>query len=408
MRIAVLTSSYPRFEGDGTAPFVQSLCEHLEKLGNEIEVLAPFDVAVESSYQQKFPVHRYRYIWPDGLHMMGHARSLEADVRLRPLVFVLLPFFLMGAIVNLLRLTQRQQTELIHVHWVVPNGPIAALVAALRKIPFVVSLHGSDMFIAQKNALFRWVARWVFQRACAVTVCSKNLQKAAVELGAPFEPELVIWGADPQRFVPMSKNPEWLQNLDLGKNDRIVITLGRLVPKKGFEVLLRAWAIICADMPDTHLVIGGEGPLLKPLTKIAADLGLTDQVRFAGRVPWDQVPDFLSIGTLYVLPSVQGNEGNVDGLPTVLLEAMGCGLPVIASDIAGIPEAITQDQNGLLVPAGDVDALALTVRDLLMDAHKRKRLGLAARQSVETNLNWDNVALTYTRIFDDVLERFPE
>lgn len=408
MRVTVLTSSFPRFQGDGTAPFVQSICEHLAKLGHDIEVVAPFDAAADLSYRQNFPVHRFRYIWPEGLHIMGHARSLESDVRLRPLAYVLLPFFFIAAYWNFLRVTKKQQTELIHVHWVLPNGPVAALAAAWRQVPFVVSLHGSDMYVAQKNELFRRVARWVFRRASAVTVCSPNLQLAATKVGTPHKPTLILWGADPQRFMPQPKNQDWLHKLGIEKNDLIVIALGRLVHKKGFDILLRAWMEIFAEQYEARLVIGGEGPLLQPLKDLAKEVGIADRVIFAERIPWNQVPEFFSIGDLFVLPSAQDEQGNIDGLPTVLLEAMSCGLPVIASEIAGIPEVITHGYNGHLVPPSDAKALANTIANLLQNSATRERLSQAARQSVVESFNWDCVAKTFSQIFDDTLARIPE
>lgn len=402
MRIAVLTSSYPRFEGDGTAPFVQSLCEHLAKLGHDIEVVAPFDAAVDPSYRQDFPVHRFRYIWPKGLHIMGHARAMHADVRLRPLAIVLLPLFLISAFGALNRTIKTLNPDLIHVHWVLPNGPVAALAAALHRIPFVVSTHGSDMYLAQKSCLFGALARQVLRRAARVTACSQGLQRAAMEIGAHQEPHLIPWGADPHRFTPMAKDSNWLQRLNLNKDETIVIALGRLVPKKGFAVLLRAWAFVTQHFPKSVLVIGGDGPLKEELAQQAMQMNISHRVRFPGRIPWNQVPRFLSVGDLFVLPSVHDQHGNVDGLPTVLLEAMSCGLPVIASQIAGMPEVIIQNQNGVLVPTGDERAIAAAVIRLLSNDHELTKLGRGARSAVVSQHNWEGVAGAFTQIFDDI------
>ena len=382
MRIAVLTSSYPRFPGDGAAPFVQSISEHLAGLGHAVEVVAPYDPAVVASDTAgptagSLRVHRFRYVWPARLHIMGHARAMEADVRLRPLSLLLLPLFLAAAFLTLWRVTGRQKSQAIHVHWVVPNGPVAACVAALRRIPFVISLHGSDIFFARRNRLFGAVAGWVFRRAGGVTACSPELRDGALALGAR-QVQLLAWGADPQVFHPQRRSTAYRQasGWESGPQEAVVVTaLGRLVHKKGFD----------------RLVIGGDGPLRMALEVQAQQLGLQGRVSFAGRIPWDQVPKFLASSDVFVLPSVRDAQGNMDGLPTVLLEAMGCGLAVVASRLGGIPLVIEDGQNGLLIPPDDVPALENALEKVLQPA-ARQALADAAQRSVEQTFNWANVA----------------
>ena len=223
MNIVILTSSYPRFPGDGTAPFIQSIAENLAKLGHKVEVVAPYDPEVTapptprsrgeqmgyggSGESSRIMVHRFGYIWPRRWHIMGHAKSLRADVSLQPQVYLLLPFFLLAALIKLLYVSRGHETQLIHVNWVLPNGPVAAAVSAILGIPFVVSLHGSDMYVAQSKPIFSLVARWIFRRADAVTACSRELLHAAKRLGAPEESHLLAWGADPEKFHPKPPQP---------------------------------------------------------------------------------------------------------------------------------------------------------------------------------------------------------
>ena len=393
MRIAVLTSSYPRFFGDGTAPFVYSITNSMAKLGHEVEVVAPYDPAVQSSKNNDVRVHRFRYIWPERLHIMGHARALNADVRLRPLAILLLPLFLISAFITLMRVTSHQKSQIIHVHWVIPNGLVAACVAAIRNIPFVISLHGSDIFVARRNPLFGAVACWVFRRAAAVTACSADLQQAAIALGAPEETLLLAWGADPLLFHPDRGRSNEVRRAVAGDPTKVIlVTLGRLVPKKGFGVLLASLPKVIERYPQVRLVIGGDGPLKQELFDQASELGLADCVTFIGQVPWDQVPGFLAAADIFVLPSVRDHYGNVDGLPTVLPEAMGCGTSIISSDIGGARLIIEHDRNGLLVPSDDPQALSEAILVLVGDPDKRHSLGIAARQSVVERFNWDTVA----------------
>jgi ubiquinone/menaquinone biosynthesis C-methylase UbiE len=182
----------------------------------------------------------------------------------------------------------------------------------------------------------------------------------------------------------------------------MIVALGRMVPKKGFDRLLEAWAQIGDDYPRARLCIGGNGPLLETLRNEVENLGIDGQTDLPGRIPWDHAPDFLAAADLFVLPSNRDRAGNIDGLPTVLLEAMSSGLPVVASDLGGIPLVVEDGANGYLIPPGDVDALAQRLHTLLKDPSERERLGKAARASVVESFNWDNVARRLTKIFADV------
>jgi glycosyltransferase involved in cell wall biosynthesis len=400
LKIAVVTSSYPRFPGDGTAPFVKSICEHLTKLGHEVAVVAPHDPAVKPMAFGEVKLIRFRYAWPERLHIMGHARALERDVRLRPLaLFMLLPF-LVASFLALMRLTGQQKSQVIHAHWVIPNGLVAAWVAKLRRIPFIVSLHGSDIFTAKRNPLFGAVAHWIFARAAGVTACSQDLRQSAIELGASEKTLLLPWGADPEIFRP---DPSSAGKMSAQNPTISIVALGRFVDKKGFTHLLEAMPSVTAQCPNTHLVLGGDGPLKDELIRRAKQLQISDHVAYPGSIPWDKVPGFLAKADIFVLPSIRDARGNVDGLPTVLLEAMSSGVAVVASNIGGVSLVIRHAENGILVPPGDVAALAGAILGLATDIEMRKALGNAARQSVLERFNWHNVAVQISGLLEEAV-----
>lgn len=391
MRIAVLTSSYPRYPGDGTAPFVQSIAEALVKLGHSVEVVAPYDPDVVSGGVGPIRVNRFKYWLVNKQHIMGHGRALEADMHLHPLALLLLPLYLVAATIALWRVTIRQRSEAIHVHWVLPNGPAAALVARWRRLPLLVSLHGSDIFLAGKNRWFGRAARWVFSQSDAVTACSQELRDRALVLGAPPTTELLAWGADPEIFKP-SEDRNALHK-KYGIEEAIVITaLGRLVYKKGFDILLKSLPDVCHNRTQAQAIIGGDGPIRDDLKGLAETLGITSSITFLGRVPWNEVPDLLAATDIFVLPSVRDPAGNLDGLPTVLLEALGSGCAVIASDIGGVPLVLRDHENGLLVAPGSVSELTDALQTLVNDPALRAQLGVAGRSSVINQFNWQVVA----------------
>src|SRR3990172_5188355 len=404
MKIAFITSSYPRFPGDGTAPFIMSIAEHFARFGHDVEVVAPYDVAARPMPSSGVKVHRFRYVWPDSWHIMGHARSLREDVRLRPSAFLLLPFFLTASLITLWRVTGAQKTQLIYAHWAIPNGLPAAIVARVRHLPLVISLHGSDMFVARRNPLFRAVTRWIFKGTTAVTACSPDLRGTAMSPGAPASTTLLAWGADPTTFKPSLRSGDVRRSLAASPGTVLVAFLGRLVPKKGVEVLLRALPPVLANHPQAKVVIAGDGPCMAELVALAKELKIDDRVTFPGRVSWERAPAFHAAADIFVQPSVRDLQGNQDGLPTVLLEAMSSGTAVVASRLGGIPLVIDDNANGLLVPPGNVVALSEALDRLVTDESERHRLGMGARASVERSFNWRSVALKLEAMFVEAID----
>jgi glycosyltransferase involved in cell wall biosynthesis len=330
---------------------------------------------------------------------MGHGHSLLADVRIAPLAYFLLPLYLIAGTRELIRLTQEQSSDVIHVHWVLPNGLIAAWVSAYRNIPFIVSLHGSDVYLARKYRLFGAVARYIFEKASGLTACSPELLDAAIQLGAPPNSILLPYGVDPEKFHPRFRDITLREKYGQ-PGEILLISAGRLVHKKGFDTLVSAMPDIIKEFPNVRLLIAGEGPLKHNLIQQAATLGVNNKVRFIGNLPWDQIPAFMASADIFILPSVKDRFGNVDGLPNVLLEAMSSGTAVISSDIPGAMILVRNGINGISYHAGDVQDLCKSVIRLLKNPQERNRLATNARKLIEEEFTWEIVGkklATYIR-----------
>jgi glycosyltransferase involved in cell wall biosynthesis len=334
---------------------------------------------------------------------MGHGRSLAGDTRLKPSTLVLLPFFLLAQFWSAFRVARKQQAQIIHAHWVLPNGLVGAWVARILGIPLAISLHGSDIFVAQGTRAFGRVAGWVFRQAAVVTACSEDLRQGALGLGAtPQKVHLEPWGADPRRFSP-DVQPLDGSRFGLNQDTVILIALGRIVAKKGFNILVQALPTVLERNPQVQLLIGGDGDQREVLVELAAKLGVRGHVHLPGQISWDNVPAFLAMGDIFVLPSVRDAAGNVDGLPTVLLEALALGKPVVATRIGGVPLVIEDGMNGILCPPGDTHALTEAISTLLGDTALQARLREAARISVEEQFNWSEVARRFATLFEAVI-----
>lgn len=400
MRICMIASSYPRFPGDGAARFNHSIAEALVKLGHEVHVLVPHHPRIRP-LNSAVQIHPFRYIWPDRLAIMGYAQAMESDRRLRPLAYLLAPLYFAAAMAAVWRLTRQIPFDVIHAHWVIPNGPPAALVARSRRCPLIISLHGSDIHTARRHRLLGWVAGCTLRQARAITACSPDLAEGACRLGvSPERVHLVIWGADPAAFAETTGEATMLRRrLQLEDKAPVILTLGRLVRKKGVGYLVRAVPRIRSQYPDARVVIVGDGPERPELERLTTELGVMDSVLFAGEADWQDIPSFLSLCAIFVAPSVTDEDGNVDGLPTTILEAMAAERPVVASRLAGIPLAVTHEQSGLLVPPGSPEALADAIARLLGSPTLRRDYGKAGRNRVETQLNWRRVAQDLLRLY---------
>ena len=402
MRIVVLTSSYPRFHGDGTAPFVMSISEALTNLGHTVHVVAPYDTLVDENFTSSIPVKRFKYIWPKKFHIMGHARSLKADVKLRSSSLFLLPFFTFASIINLIKECRILDAQIIHAHWVLPNGFAAAIASKILGIPFIISLHGSDIFTAGKNFLFRAVARWTFEQSSFVTACSQELCDRAKQINKNINIEVIPWGADPEKFKPLIDKNKIREKYGWSPDEIIISTLGRMVYKKGFSKLFRIAPSVVSDDIKVRIVIGGSGPIENELKEKAAQMKLSEIISFPGRIPWNEVPKFLAASDIFVLPSQRDEAGNLDGLPTVLLEAMACGLPCVASDVGGV-SLVINNENGFLVHPSDIDQLLSRILVLIQNGTLRQEMSIAARESILLKYNWENVAKNFEKIMSEII-----
>jgi glycosyltransferase involved in cell wall biosynthesis len=254
--------------------------------------------------------------------------------------------------------------------------------------------------MAQQNWLFQSVAHSIFKGSSAVTTCSQELRQVAIALGAPENTSLLAWGADPNIFHPALRPLDKYRSFGWKQSDLVIGALGRMVYKKGFTILIKALPEIVSLYPHVKLVIGGDGFLYEEIINEAYRLGISNHVFFMGRIPWNRVQEFLASVDIFVLPSIKDQFGNVDGLPTVLLEAMSCGISVIASDIGGVEMVIENGRNGLLVPPGDIPSLVYAIDFLIENPEKRQELGQAARHAIEEEFNWNSVVHRLIGIFE--------
>lgn len=395
MRVAVLAHSFPRFPADTHGPFVQHLSEALARRGHRVHVLVPYDPELRREREGPLQVESFRYVKPDRWHRLGYSRTLERDVRLKLVAYLQAPLYFAFAERALRRLVRREGIELIHAHWILPNGFVASRVAAATGVPYCVTLHGSDVFMAERNPLFGLLDRRALAGAAHVTSCSGELRERLLEVAGREHGGKVLLVPNGTDLVPAAAGGPGPARAGGPR----VVAVGRMVDKKGFDYLLEAAPAVLERFPGAEIVFGGGGALLPELRDRAERLGLAGRVRFTGPLDHRAVLSLMATADVFVMPSVRDPRGNVDGLPIVVLEAMAAGKPVVATDVSGMRLAVADGETGRLVPERDPAALAGAVSELLESPERAAEMGRAGRLRVEKELNWEAVAAIHDRLY---------
>jgi glycosyltransferase involved in cell wall biosynthesis len=267
-------------------------------------------------------------------------------------------------------LNRTSPIHLIHAHAALPCGEAAMQLAEAMGIPFLVSVHGLDVFADRQAGI--WFGRWTNRRSLRVyqqakrIVCISSKVREMLPPELRFKAQVISNGVDAEAFRPGCAESSRLR----------VLSVGNLIPTKGHALLLRAFASVAKTFAHIELEIIGEGPERKNLVKLAADLGISGRVVLRGRQGRRSVAEAMRSCSVFVLAS------DYEGLGCVYLEAMACGKPAIGCVGQGIEEIIQHGENGMLIAPRDEAALAETLGTLLENGPLRTRLGIAARATI--------------------------
>jgi teichuronic acid biosynthesis glycosyltransferase TuaC len=376
MKILISTGIFPnRFEINfGIYNLKQT--EALRKHG-ELCVIAPvpyFPSTLKFTGYQKYPrIPRTDRI---GNVVVNYPRYFVTPKILRSLhgLFLLLSTFRFYR-----RMIRRERFDAIVGFFAYPFGFANACLGRMFNIPVFVSCRGSDINYLTRQRLRRRAIAWSLRNSTGVFCVSEDLRGKVIALGVAADKVTVIPnGIEPERFRRTDK-ARAREDLGLDAKARLLICVSRLDPEKGIDVLIDAFSYI--KEKDVQLIIAGWGTEEENLKSQVERLGLRDRIHFAGNIPHHELPRWLNAGDLFVISSRN------EGYPNALVEAMACGLPIVASRVGGVPEIVTSPDIGLLTEAENPQATANAITRALSMEWDRDMLSRVAHRR-----SWDNVA----------------
>lgn len=396
-KILVIASTFPRWKNDVTPAFVYELSNRLAKKDRKIIVLAPH--APNASKNEKFgnlEVHRFQYFIPSKMQKIAYGAGVIPNIRGSFLAKLQLPFFLLSECISAARLIKKYKPDILHAHWLIPQGVLAAILKRTHKLPFIVTAHGSDLF-PLKSRVFKYFQRIVLNACYACTVNSIATKNEIAIRFPEFSSKLKVipMGVDTRFFVPKNIKSKYKQY----SNKKIILFVGRLNEQKGIQYLIKSIPIVKKEFSNAQLLIIGEGDYKAEMKKLAISLGISNSVEFLGGMHHSRIVDYYNLADVLVLPSITSKIG-VEGQGLVLLEAMACGTCVIGTPTGGIKSIIKNNENGLLVREKDESNLARNIIKVLFDDKLKQKLSKNGIKFVREKYSWYMVTKKFNELYN--------
>lgn len=313
-----------------------------------------------------------------------------------------LPGFLIFAFVKAVWLRLRGEIDLIYLS----DGllaPLGLILKKLLRVPVAVNIHGRD--IAFAFPLYLTIVPAALRRLDLVICVSSQLKQICLSYKIPEAILRVIPnGVDPEDFI-WKEAVSPAEKLGIETAGRtVLVTVGRLVPKKGVDRFVSdILPALVEQAPEVLYLAAGDGPLREKVEATIREKGLENHVRLLGDLPMDDgcLPAAYCVADIFVMPNAEV-PGDIEGFGIVAIEASAAGLPVVASRLQGIQEAVREGENGILLPWEDIDAFIRVLLDLIRDAEKRKELGERGRRYTAEHFSWDRISGLYSERFAEL------
>lgn len=387
-KVLVLTSTFPRWRGDHEPAFVYELSRRLTD-DFDIHILAPHAPGSQAAeIMDNLKVTRFRY-GSDFMERLAYNGGILPNLKKNPFKLLLVPFFLISQLLSIKNLIKQHKFELIHAHWIIPQGFCAALIKLWcpPNTKTIITSHGGDLF-SLKNRVLKACKLWSIKYCDSLAVVSKAMQQEAIRLGVDENKiNIAPMGVDlTDTFIPPPNN---LQRSG-------VVFVGRLVEKKGVHHLLNAFEKLYIKCPDEKLIIIGDGTLREALELQVKKAHMEKRVIFTGAIPNQEIPYHLQSAKVAVFPSIETVSGDQEGLGLTIIEALGCGCEVISSNSSAIDD-IAEHAEITRVNPEDTDELS---KAILVSLEGRQKTSTTT-DSI-TFFDWCQCAERYSELYKTI------
>jgi glycosyltransferase involved in cell wall biosynthesis len=373
MRLLMIGSVFPRFPGDDQVPWLRRACVELKRAGVEVEALIPAHRGLKSHVLDGIPVHRFRYA-PASLETLTGEEGAPSKLKRNPLLKLLAVAYLWSGFWALVGLLMKKRYDVVEVHWPFPHAYMA-LPAVWAGARVVYHYHSAELKQAGAGAVSRWAFKLSLSWAKAHIVNSSYTGRILCKFSAKMTPVVVPYGS-PIEFQTAERP---------SRPCRKILFVGRHIERKGVPYLIEAMKLLPSEYT---LTIVGAGDATESWKALAVGQA---RICFAGKLSAEALAEAYQSHDIFALPAILDSRGDTEGLGVVLVEAVAAGLPIVASNVGGIPDVVEDGVTGLLVPEKDPQALARALQKLGQDAALAGKLVAGARAKVAREFTWDAV-----------------
>ncbi|MCR4647460.1 MAG: glycosyltransferase family 4 protein [Lachnospiraceae bacterium] len=364
-KLLVTGSTFPRWEGDTEPRFILDYAKAMTEY-YEVHALVPMAPgAKEEEVMEGVTVHRYHYFPIHKWETLCYPGAIVPRIKEKKIRIFLVPFLLLSLKAQLKKYAKT--VDLVHSHWIIPQG---IMQASIKTVPYIITGHGGDVTSLNVGPM-KGLKKKTLRNAAATIGVSGYICKKMDELCPGTRATMISMGCDTDKFSPENKNDKYFSH-----DKKNIVFVGRLAEKKGVTYLIEAMKDV-----DAKLYIIGKGPLEDSLKAQTKELGLEEKITFVGPKSHDELPEILASADVFAAPSIVAKDGDQEGLPVSIMEAMASGLPVVSGISGGTSDIVEDGVNGYILDATNVPELADRLRKIISDDALSKRMSEAALET---------------------------
>ncbi|MCI0330110.1 MAG: glycosyltransferase family 4 protein [candidate division Zixibacteria bacterium] len=370
---------------------MNTLAQELAKRGWEVTLILPHAPGLAGEERLAgMKLLRFRYFF-EKWENLAYTGDMAERVQKSFFYKIVFLFFLAAFFLKTRKMVKKEEPALLHAHWWIPGGLVAYGHSFFSKIPYLVTLHGTDLMLLRKSGFLRKVAKKVFNRASRLTVVSSFLKNELISLFPQIEAKTAI--------IPMPIDPEALRREPKAKpSERIILSPARLIEQKNLGTLIEAFSNVAPEFPDAKLLIVGSGPKEAELKNRVRHLDLEKKVEFLPSMPPPK------LGGLYQATEIVTLVSKNEGFGLVLVEAFLFQKPVVAARSGGATDIVTDGENGFLVDPDNPDEIADALKKLLADADLRERMGKNGHRTYVEKFSPAKLAEKFDRLYSELTQ----